>query len=292
MESVGQGWMNPDEDVAQVSISVLDPQSYALMEAVFSETRPAVWEAAVRRCNPSRRRKGYRRFIESLSDQNKVAYIAVKCPDIEMCEYAATRLEDVSMLKDMYEHEDDERYRDRILQLARDPEFVSGELASMSQEGLEAFFSRIHEAYIARRIYDLLPEDMHVARELAEKRCIELSDERELFAALHDDLPLQFKDDIIRCLTEKNARDRVKPSADDVTVLCDIARQEGEESPARTLLDRTYFCWKCGTKLIKAGTFWDKSVHHAYSDDTSQKWTLLECPNCGYETQEKVLRWL
>jgi DNA-directed RNA polymerase subunit RPC12/RpoP len=292
MDQVGQGWMNPDEDVALVSISVLEPQSYALMEAIFSETRPAVWEAAVKRFDPRRRRKGYRRYVDSLSDQNKVAIIAVKCPDIEMCEYAASHLDDRSMLHDMYEKETDVRYRDRILQLSHDGEFVASEIAKMSPQEQEDFFSRIHEPYIALRIYRLLPDDMQDARALAQQRLIDISDVKELFATLHEDLPLQFKDAIVVRLTEKNSKDRIKPAPEDVTVLCDIAKQEGEGSPAITLLDRTYFCWKCGTKLIKAGTFWDKSVHHAYSDDTTQKWSLLECPNCGYETQEKVLRWL
>jgi hypothetical protein len=291
METSAQSWMDPDEGMAIAAISSFNPQSYSLMEAIFSETRFPVWEAAVTCFDPARRQKGYRKYIDMLSDQKNLATIAVKCPDIEIRQYAAAKLDDQGILKDMYDATDEVSYHQRILQLLHDMDFVAGEIGKMSPDERGHFFSEIPAASVAMGLLDSLPEDMTEARSLAQARYIELATEPELLGIIRSEAPMQFKDAVMERLIALTQLKHIDFSDKDLDVLSDLAHAGGEGNLATALLDKNHICWKCKTKMKKAGTHWEQTVHHAYSDDTNQKWTIMKCPDCGYEHEEIALRW-
>lgn len=297
MDDTAQGWMNADEDVAVVSVNALDRESHVLMDVLFSESRPVVWEAAVIRFDPSRRHKNYRRYIDFLSDEGKLAAIAVLCPDFEMAQYAYGRLAGNQLVEERYESTDKQERRWRVLMLIDDGPFAAREIAAMSPEEQAAFFSEVPYARVARRLLAFLnaldaPEGAEAPAALAQARFIELASFDELMQVLRDNSPLHFELDAVERLLEINPVERFKFSSEDAKMLTERALTwEGEDNAARRLMDKCHYCYKHSIKMSKAGTRWDSTVHQAYSDDTGQKFTTFECPECGYSFEDAVARW-
>ena len=286
-----QGWMHPNEGEAIAAIHEIDPESNLLMECLFNESRQAVWEAAVVHYNPERRRKQYTKYIKFLTNQQKIATIAVKCPDIQMCQFAATKLEDQTILKEMYASDENQQYDNRILQLLEDFDFIAEELRKKNPAELEAFFDEISESDIALRFYRRLPEGCDDLHALALQRHIALASIEQLLDALRKNEAKAFQDAALERLIHLTDLEKIKLSPEDAQAIAKIAQKGEEDNLAIVFLNKSHWCWKCPAKMVKTGSTWDKSVHHAYSADTGQKYTHLECPTCGYEYMEKAYRW-